>query len=91
MLRWLRRFFYSDDPEVKVVAALSELEAKMWHEMLANNGVPAAAKNITGGHWARYGSPTTFGNHYDLFVKESDLERARELLAPLLEDRSEGT
>ena len=49
MMDWLRRFFYSDDPEVKVAAALSELEAKMWQEMLANNQIPAAVKNITGG------------------------------------------
>ena len=91
MMDWLRRFFYSGDPEVKVVAALSELEAKMWQEMLANNGIAAAAKNITGGVWSQYGAPTSLGNHYDLFVKESDLERARELLAPLLKNGSAGT
>ena len=91
MLGWLRRFFYSDDPEVKVVAALNEIEAKMWRELLAGNGVPAAYKNITGGYLVRYGSPTTFGNHYDLFVRRSDLEQAREVLAPLIQGRSSET
>ena len=77
MMRRLRRFFYSDDPEVRVAAALSEPEAKMWRELLSNNDIPAAAKNVTGGFWAEFGCPSPIGNDYDLFVKESDAERAQ--------------
>ena len=91
MLRWLHRFFYSDDPEVKVAAALSEPEAKMWQEMLANKQIPSAVKNITGGIWGQYGTPSSLAIDYDLFVKESDLAQARDLLAPLLKDGSAET
>ncbi len=82
MMRWLRKFLYSDDPMVRVAAALGEPEAEMWRELLSNNGVPAATKNTDSLSVAYGASP---GNSFDLFVKQSDLELAREVLAPLLE------
>ena len=82
-MRWLRRFFSSGDPIVKLVAALSETEAQLSRDILEDNGIPAMVKNmnfLTVTHEAG-----SFGNDYDLFVKQSDLERARELLSPTLE------
>ena len=78
-MRWLRRFFYSDDPLVKLVGSLAEPEAEMWRELLANEGIPAMAKNMDALSAAYGASPA---NSFDLFVRESDLERAQVLLAP---------
>ena len=82
---WLRRFFYSDDPVVKVAAGFSEPEAEMWRELLRNNGIPAMSKNMTGWayNWGAQSLP--FERNYDLFVKQSDVERAREVLEEVLE------
>ncbi|MGB2694122.1 MAG: hypothetical protein WBD55_02915 [Dehalococcoidia bacterium] len=80
----LRRFFYSDDPILKVAAGLSEPEAEMWRELLQNNGVQAMTKNMGGGLAYNWGRATTFANDYDIFVKRSDVGRARDLLTPLL-------
>ena len=81
-MRWLRGFLASPDPAVKVAAGLSEPEAGMWRELLENDGIPAFLKNMN------FLSVTNqFGSvpgDYDLFVKRSDLQRARALLAPLL-------
>ena len=77
-MRWLRKFFYSEDPTVKVRAALSESEALLLREMLEDSGVPAMSKNmnfLTVTHEAG-----SFGNDYDLFVKRSDLAQAEEIL-----------
>ncbi len=84
-MRWLRRFFSSDDPIVKLVGALSEPEAEMWRELLANDGIVAMVKYLgaLGGQTQRRG----LTNDFDLFVKQSDLERAREVLGPLLKSR----
>ena len=81
-MRWLRRFFYSDDPIVKLVGALSEPEAEMWRGLLASNGIVAMVKyaGALGGYGYR-GATTDF----EMFVKQSDVERAREILAPMLD------
>ncbi len=76
-MRWLRRFFYSDDPVVKLVGALTEPEAEMWRELLADEGIRAIAKNTDPLSVAYQASP---GPNFNLFVKRSDLERARALL-----------
>ena len=78
-MRWLRRFFYSDDPVVKLVGALSEPEAEMWRELLAEDGLIAMVKytGALGGYGYRGGT-----RDFDLFVKQSDLARARQILAP---------
>lgn len=81
-MRWLRRFFYSDDPIVMLVGALSEPEAEMWRELLAEDGLVAMVKytGALGGYGYRGGS-----RDFDLFVKQSDLTRARQILAPKLD------
>ncbi len=81
-MRWLRRFFYSDDPIVKLVGALPEPEAEMWRGLLANNGIVAMVKyaGALGGYGYRGGT-----RDFDLFVKQSDLVRARQVLAPTLD------
>ena len=82
-MRWLHKFLYSDDPTVKIAAGLSEPQAKMLRELLENDAIPVLIKNMnflsatyTTGSWS---------NDYDMWVKRSDLERAREVLEPLLE------
>ena len=82
-MRWLRKFFYSDDPTVKVRAALTESDVLLLRDVLEESDVPAMFKNmnvLTVTHEAG-----SFGSDYDLFVKQSDLERARELLSPAQE------
>ena len=79
-MRWLRRWLYSDDPDVKVADGLSEPEAKMWQELLAKNGIRAMVRNMDVLSVAYGASPS---NNFDMWVKQSDLERARETLAPL--------
>ena len=82
-MRWLRRFFSSGDPVVKLAAALSETEAQISRDILEDNGIPAMVKNmnfLTVTH-----ETGSFGNDHDLFVKQSDLERALELLSPAQE------
>lgn len=78
-MRWLRRFFYSEDPTVTVVGGLTEQEAEMRRELLERNGIAAMTKNMS--NLAYLGAPLPAGNEFDLFVKRSDLERAHELLA----------
>ena len=87
MMRWLRTFFYSDDPVVRVAAAISEAEAQLLRDVLQDSEIPAFTKNmsfLTITHGAG-----SIGNDYDLFVKQSDLERAREVLAPLVEPQDQ--
>ncbi len=87
MMRWLRGIFSgSDDPIVKLVGGLGRTQAEMWRELLENDGVPAMFKNMGGGLSYHFGAADTFTSDWDLFVKESDLERARELLPSLDED-----
>ena len=81
-MRWLRNFFYDKDPIVKVATGLSEPEALMYRELLQNDGVPAMAKNMNFLSVTReFGS--TPGD-FDIFVKQSDLARAREVLEPIV-------
>ncbi|MCI0856209.1 MAG: DUF2007 domain-containing protein [Chloroflexi bacterium] len=92
-MRWLKRFLASDDPIVKLIAVLTEPEALMRRELLENEGVPAMVKN-TGALQSHLQLP--FSQDFDLYVKKSDLERAAEVLGPLIdatprdEDLSDG-
>ncbi len=75
-----------NDALVKVAAALSEPEAAMWRELLENNGIPAMVKNTNV-------LSVTFETgsmpwDCDLYVRRRDLERAREILGPLMEERA---
>ena len=89
-MRWLRGFFYSGDPDVKFLDGLNEFEASSYEELLANNGIVAMRKNMEA-LYDRYWRPVLFAaNHFALFVKQSDLERAREILGPLVEGYQPG-
>ena len=81
-MRWLRRFFYSDDPIVKLVGALPEPEAEMWRELLANSDIMAMVKYA--GALGGYGYRGVGTRDFEMFVKQSDVARAREILAPML-------
>ncbi len=81
-MRWLRGFFSSDDPIVKFVGALNETEARMRRELLEREGVPAMVRNVAGDTSA-YGAAPLYG--FALFVKQSDVERAEEILGPLMD------
>jgi hypothetical protein len=76
-MRWLHKFLYSDDPDVKVAAGLSEPEAQMLQELLENSGIPSMIKNMKVLS-VTYGC--SLGNEFDMWVKRSDLSRAREVL-----------
>ena len=88
MMPWLRRFFYSDDPIVKLLGGMMEPEAKMWREMLENEGIPAHTKarerkrrNVAMIDWLRR-----------FFYSDAPIVRVTGgLLAPLLENGSAGT
>ena len=82
-MRWLKRLFATDatgDPIVKLIGALSEPEAQMRREQLEREGVPAMVKDMGAG-FSAYGATPPLG--FDLFVKQSDLERAEDILGPL--------
>ncbi|MCH8008802.1 MAG: DUF2007 domain-containing protein [Chloroflexi bacterium] len=81
-MRWLKRFLSNGDPIVKLVGALSEPEAEMRKELLERGGVPAMVKDMGFG-FSAYGATPPFG--FDLFVKQSDMERAEELLGSLMD------
>jgi hypothetical protein len=85
LLGWLHDFFYSDDEIVKLADGLSELDAAQYQELLANSGITAMEKNM--GVWAgRFGGAMSFAtNEYALFVKQSNVEQARQALGSLLE------
>ena len=82
MMRWLRRFFESDDPIVKVAAGLPEAEAVMLKDILEEQEIAAYTKNMSA--LTVIYEAGSIGNDFDLFIKRSDLERARETLAPML-------
>ena len=84
VMRWLRRFFYSDDPVVRLVGGLSEPEAGMVQEALQREGVAAMSKNMDALRGAYGEASTIASNSHDLFVKRSDLERAGEIAEALL-------
>jgi len=83
--KWLHRFFYSDDPDVKVADGLSEFDAGIAEELLRNNGIVAMKKNMLA-IYDRYWRPMLpNGHNFALWVKQSDLDRAREILGEVLE------
>ena len=84
-MRWLRRFFSSGDPIVKLAAAFDEVEAQMSRDIPEDNGIPAMVKNMNFLTITHEGG--SMGDDFDLFVKQSDLERARKVLGPLLKSR----
>ena len=84
MLRWLRNFFRDPDPIVRVADGLTEYDAAIYEELLANNGVLAMRKSMLA-IYDRFWRPTLPVPHFTLWVKRSDLKQARGVLADLLE------
>jgi hypothetical protein len=62
------------------MTALHEPLALMWQDVLRKNGIHAMVKNMGGGLAYEWGRASTPSPDYDIFVKKSDLERAREVL-----------
>ena len=84
-MRWLRRFFYSDDPDVKVADGLSEFDAGISEELLRNNGIIAMKKNVSA-YYDRLWRPFfPWARQFALSVKRSDLPRARRILEAVLD------
>ena len=84
MFKWLRKFFYSDDELIKLADGVSEPEAEMARELLVSNGVPAMVRNmdvlsVEGGRMAMPAA-----NNFALYVKQSDVQRAIDILGSLL-------
>ena len=79
MFKWLHKFFYSDDEIVKLAAGLLEPEAEMWREILSNEGVPSFTKILDP---ISLSDGRATGLNVGIFVKQSDLERAKEVLSP---------
>jgi hypothetical protein len=79
MFKWLHKFFYSDDEFVKLAAGLLEPEAEMWREILSNEGVPSFTKILDP---ISLSDGRATGLNVGIFVKQSDLERAKEVLSP---------
>ena len=69
----------SDDPEITfLLSAPNEPMARFWEQVLADEGIPALVR--PGGPGAGgWGSVATFS--HDLYVRQADLERAREIVA----------
>ena len=84
MMRWLRRFFSSDDPIVKLTAALIEPEAEMWRGLLANNGIVAMVKYVGVGALGRSTLRLCLNHDFDWCLKESYRARPRAVLCPWL-------
>ncbi len=86
MFKWLHSFFYSDDEVVKLAAGLGEPEAEMMRGLLESNGIAAMIKNMNflSVDWGRPLMPAA--NNFDLFVKQSDVESALDIIGPTLED-----
>lgn len=81
-MRWLKRFLSTDDPIVRLLAAMTEPEAQLRRELLERGGVAAMVKN-TGVLQSHLQLP--FSQDYDLYVKNSDSEIAEEILGPLMD------
>lgn len=69
----------SDDQEIAfLLTAPNEPMARFWEDVLADAGIPALVR--PGGPGAGgWGSVATFA--HDLYVRRSDLDRAREIVA----------
>ena len=84
MMRWLRGFFSgSGDPIVRVIGGVTRQQAEMWGELLENGGVRALVKSMGVPISYIAGHGEFFEQDWDIFVNRSDLERAREILAPI--------
>ena len=76
------------DPLVKVAVAQNEPLARMWAEILENEGIHSMVKS----HDLRAAMyvPSLLSMS-EIYVLASDEEKAKEILAPLLEDEEQST
>ncbi len=81
-MRWLKGFFSSGDPIVRLIGGLNEPEAQMHRERLEREGVPSMVKDVAGGA-ATFETVRPFG--FALFVRQSDAEQAAEILGPVMD------
>jgi hypothetical protein len=84
MMRWLRGWLYSDDEIVRVAAGLMEPEAEMWREVLEQAGVRSFTKTLDA---VAVSDGRATGTNVGIFVRQSDEERAREILDTVASDR----
>ena len=84
-MNWFRRFFHDDDPIEPLLFGLFEPEAEMYRELLSSSGVPAALRNTSS--LAVYRAP--MAGSFDVLIRRSDVDRAREVIDSLVEDESE--
>jgi hypothetical protein len=82
MMRWLRGWLYSDDEIVRVATGLMEPEAEMWREVLEQAGIRSFTKTLDA---VAISEGRATGTNVAIFVKQSDLARAEEVLAMLKE------
>lgn len=84
MFKWLRSFFYSDDPEVRLADGLSEYDAAQYHEILANSGIMSVWKDMSPFAASPSVWPTMNPTGFAIWVKESDVEPAIGVLGHLI-------
>lgn len=68
-----------DQPLVRLAIAQSEIEARMWEDILREHGITALVKNRDAVSTA-YGSSPLLPYSYELFVLAEDETQARSLL-----------
>ena len=73
----------SKEPLVHIATAPNEPIAQMWAGILEDNNVPCMVK---GGDLGASMYIPQFQLHQQLWVLESDAEKAREILAPFVEE-----
>jgi len=74
---------YSNEPLVYITKAPNEPLGMMWKEILENEGIHSLLINRSGlSAYTRYSHPLD----YELHVLASQVEKAKEILAPFLEN-----
>ena len=76
----------NDDASVYLLSCVSDAEADIIENMLNASGIPVLTKrsDLSGSYGAVL---TAFGSSIDIFVPESEVEKAREILAAMREDQ----
>ena len=67
-------------PLAHLATAPNEGIAEMWSEVLKDNDIRSLAKNAAMNIYVQ-----TYGSPYEIYVLETDMERAKKILEPFLE------
>ena len=78
----------TDQPLVRIAIAPNEPIAKMWAGVLDEYDIRCLLKGIQLGGWAAYAP--AFEMRHDIYVLESEVNTAKEILAPFLVDQEGG-